>query len=307
MTSTKRPASARRAPAPPPRRRLVAAGAVLIAVTVVAWALQRGGDNENAALPANDPGVSHVHGLGVDPADGTLFAATHNGLFRIPERGRATRVADRFQDTMGFTVAGPNRFLGSGHPDFSDKEMFVEGRDPHLGLIESTDAGVNWTPLSLLGEADFHGLASAHGLIYGFSATSGEFMVSADTKTWERRSKIGLASFAVDPGDAEHIVGATPDGLITSRDGGRTWSPLSGPRLAELSWHRTGGLWGADPDGVIHRSADAGSTWTEKGRLPGPPEALLVHGTTLYAAASEEGIFRSGDDGRTWQLRYRDP
>jgi hypothetical protein len=80
-----------------------------------------GGDR--AAAPsqavAEDPGVVHVHGLGINPRDGALFAATHTGLFVIGD-GTATRVTERFQDTMGFTVVGPDYFLGSGHPDFRD-------------------------------------------------------------------------------------------------------------------------------------------------------------------------------------------
>ena len=281
-----------------------ACGAVVVMIAV-AWAVQRGGDQNEVSQ--DDPGVSHVHGLGVDPGDGTLYAATHHGVFRIPERGPATRVADRFQDTMGFTVTGPKRFLASGHPDFSDEELFQEGRDPHLGLIQSTDAGETWKVLSLLGEADFHALAAAHGRIYGYSANSGEFMVSPDGKEWDRRSEIGLISFAVDPDDPEHLVGTTRTGLVISMDGGKNWQPIAGPPLAFLSWDGEGGLWGAGPSGAVHRSADRGSTWELQGRLAGAPEALLVDGAVLYAAVSEEGIFRSHDGGGTWQLRYRDP
>jgi hypothetical protein len=73
-----------------------------------------------ASLPEpEDPGVVHVHGLGINPRDGALFAATHTGLFVIGD-GTAARVTERFQDTMGFTVVGPEYFLGSGHPDFRD-------------------------------------------------------------------------------------------------------------------------------------------------------------------------------------------
>lgn len=84
------------------------------------------GSAENAPEPATsangDPGPIHVHGLGIDPADGSLFVATHTGLFRTPAgEQRAIRVADRYQDTMGFTVVGPNRFLGSGHPDAASR------------------------------------------------------------------------------------------------------------------------------------------------------------------------------------------
>ena len=287
----------------------VAGAGAVVALLAVVWAVQRGGDHDDhVVLSQDDPGVTHVHGLGIDPADGTLYAATHHGVFRIPEDGQATRVADRFQDTMGFTVTGPNRFLASGHPDFADKELFQEGRDPHLGLIQSTDAGESWTALSLLGEADFHALAAAHGQIYGYSATSGEFMVSPDGKAWDRRSRTGLVSFVVDPDDPEHVVATTETGLEASTDGGRSWQPISGgPPLAFLTWDTEGGLWGAGPDGAVHRSADEGTTWGRQGVLPGPPEALLVKGSVLYAAVSEEGIFRSTDSGRTWQLRYRDP
>ena len=94
------------------------------------------------------PGLAHVHGLGVDPADGMLLAASHYGVYRLPESGEPELVGAR-QDTMGFTVVGPRHFLGSGHPDPGDTDQ-----SPHLGLIESTDAGQTWRSLSLAGEAD---------------------------------------------------------------------------------------------------------------------------------------------------------
>ena len=99
-----------------------------------------------------DVGVIHVHGLGVDPADGTLYAATHSGLFRIDGAGDAERVGEHWHDLMGFTVVGPNRFVASGHPDLRTD------LPPLLGLVESDDGGVTWTSRSLLGDADFHAL-----------------------------------------------------------------------------------------------------------------------------------------------------
>jgi hypothetical protein len=99
----------------------------------------------------------HVHRLGINPRDGALYAATHTGLFTIRDRA-ATRVADRYQDTMGFTVVGPDHFLGSGHPDFRDRQLYDPNRRPLLGLVDSRDAARSWRSLSLLGEADFHAL-----------------------------------------------------------------------------------------------------------------------------------------------------
>jgi photosystem II stability/assembly factor-like uncharacterized protein len=264
------------------------------------------GGRSSAGLPADDPGVAHVHGLGVNPADGSLYVATHHGTFRLESSKDARRVGSSYQDTMGFTVAGPDQFLGSGHPDL---QGLRRGQPTRLGLIESTDGGVTWRDVSLGGEVDFHGLAFAHDRVYGWDSGSGRFMVSADRRTWDTRSALPLASFAVDPDDAEHIVGAGPEGLVASRDGGRTWSPTPGPALAVLSWDGTAGLAGATPAGDVYRSGDRGATWAPAGRLPGPPQALLATATTWYAAADEggaTGIYRSTDSGRTWTLYYRD-
>lgn len=279
-----------------------------IALPLVGLAVLRSPSDDTSTPDGSgaDPGVAHVHGLGVNPTDASLYVATHTGTFRIPDDGPAERIGGSYQDTMGFTVAGPDRFLGSGHPDVP---ALRRGDPPRLGLIESTDAGQSWQPRSLRGEADFHGLAFAHGRVYGLDSTSGQFMVSADMANWDARSTIDLFGFAVDPADPDHIVGASPEGLLESTDGGRQWEAQTSPGLVALSWDAEMGLWGVEPDGTVHRSNDGGATWEQAGRLPGQPEALLAQDGVLYAAALEDdvtGIYRSDDEGASWQLSYRD-
>jgi hypothetical protein len=254
---------------------------------------------------AEDPGVVHVHGLGINPRDGGLFAATHTGLFVIGD-GTATRVTERLQDTMGFTVVGPDQFLGSGHPDFRDTQLTVPNRRPLLGLVESRDAGRSWQPLSLLGEADFHALEVAHGLVYGYDATGQRFMVSGDRRRWQVRSTVELAGFAISPTDRDLVVATTGRRLLRSVDGGRTWQPLQGPALLVVDWSGPSGLWGISPDGQVWHSRDAARTWLRPGRVGGQPEALLADQGRLYAAVVELGIVSSTDGGRTWQVRYRE-
>ena len=119
----------------------VAAAAGLIATDALLWNSSKD-EREQAftGVPFTDPGPTHVHGLGIDPADGALFIATHTGLFRVGNDSRMpVRVEDRYQDTMGFSIVGPNRFIGSGHPDAREKHL-----PPLLGLIESNDAGKTW-------------------------------------------------------------------------------------------------------------------------------------------------------------------
>lgn len=266
-------------------------------------------DGDRPASPspaaAEDPGVVHVHGLGINPRDGALFAATHTGLFTIGD-GTATRVTERLQDTMGFTVVGPDHFLGSGHPDFRDKQLTVPNKRPLLGLIESRDAGRSWQPLSLLGEADFHALQIAHGLVYGYDATGQRFMVTSDRSRWQVRSTVELAGFAVSPTDPELVVATTGRVLLRSTDGGRHWQQLQGPALLVVDWADQAGLWGIAADGQVWHSPDAARTWRRPGRVGGQPEALLADQGRLYAAVVEVGIVSSADGGQTWQLRYRE-
>jgi hypothetical protein len=272
-------------------------------------AVSGGASRPTTPLPPVDveTGVVHVHGLGVDPADGVLYAATHSGLFRIPASGRATRVANRAQDTMGFSVAGPGTFIGSGHPDPREGDV----RPPLLGLIRSTDAGRTWERLSLHGAADFHSLVAAHGQVYGYDSTSGTFMVSSDLRSWDRRAQLPLRDVAVDPAARDRVVATSRPGLVRSDDGGRTFAAVVGaPALVVLAWDDTAGLYGVDVDGTVHRSTDAARTWTTAGNVGGSPEALAVDTrqgtTTVYVATAERGILASTDGGATFTTRYRD-
>lgn len=262
----------------------------------------------------DDPGLSHVHGLGVDPADETLYAATHYGLFRVPDSGSPERIADRFQDTMGFVVVGPNRFLGSGHPDFQDEELHRDGRPPLLGLIESRDAGKTWKALSLLGEADLHAIAVSGETIAAYDATGDRLLISTGGERWsDRIGGIGMSGLAIDPEDPNELVAVTPAGLEHSRDGGATFAPLpSAPRAVLVSWHDDI-LWVVQANGAVSKTvatAIDGGGWTSVGTLPGEPQAFVATDQGLFAATAVDGesrIYRSSDDGRTWDVRFRDP
>lgn len=213
-----------------------------------------------------EPGVIHVHGLGVDPGDGTLYAATHSGLFRIPTQGRAERIANRYQDTMGFTIIGPRTFLGSGHPDLR------ENIPVRLGLIESSDAAKTWTALSLQGRADFHALQAVHGRVYGYDSTSETFMVSPDRRQWDARSTLVMRDFVVSPTEPDTILASTSRGVLRSTDGGRRWQPISGaPSLAVLVWSQAQSLYGVTANGTVQHSPDGGDSWTVRGRSPAAP------------------------------------
>ncbi|MFE6647711.1 F510_1955 family glycosylhydrolase [Nocardioides sp. NPDC057772] len=246
------------------------------------------GHGENADM------VGHIHGLGVDPADDSLYVATHFGLFRVDEAGGAERVADRWQDTMGFAVVGPGHFLGSGHPDLT------EDLPPHLGLVESTDAGETWTPLALQGEADFHILEPAGELLYAFDSTTRRLLRTEDRKQFEEVLTGDLVSVAATD-KAEQLYATTRTGQLISIDAstGRT-QELGGPVTAYVDISADGDLVGIGPDGVVRVSDDVGEGWQEAGSIGGPPAAFTITEQGWYAATAEEA-YRSRDNGKTWE------
>ena len=286
---------------------LLALSGAVIAITVLA--LTRGGnDGDGTAIrdllaPA-DPGPVHVHGLGINPADKALFIATHTGTYRVPPNAeQAARVGDSRQDTMGFTIVGPDRFLGSGHPDV--QTMQQQNLPPNLGLIESTDGGRSWTPISLLGRADFHVLRSRGDRVYGFDSTNGRLLVSGDGgKTWNQRPIPGpLIDLALHPRRSSQVVAATERGLITSADDGRTWRALGG-NVGLLAWPDSARLLLVDGAGQVHASRDSGRRWNAIGDIGGQPAAFLAQtARELYVALHDGTVKRSADGGRSWEVR----
>lgn len=269
---------------------------VLLLVAAAATALSWREDTatSTASTTVDSGRLSHVHGLGVNPADGQLYVATHHGVFRLSGT-EATRVGDGRQDTMGFTVTGPDEFLASGHP--------APGEDgpTHLGLIHSTDAGRSWQSLSLAGQADFHLLRFSGGVVYGFDSTTGALMASSDRVTWQTRSTIEAYDLAVDPNRPDTLLATTEQGLRRSIDGGRTWTPAGGPPAVLLHWSPRE-LVAVTADGTLVRSLDAAATWSSTaGRAPGDPAALTVHENLIYLATRDGQVLRSADAGTTWQ------
>ncbi len=244
--------------------------------------------------------LEHIHGLGVSSADRSLFIATHNGLFRAPPGSRSVeQVSQTGKDVMGFSVASPDRFLGSGHP------APEENLPPNLGLIESRDQGRTWQPVSLLGQVDFHVLRSSGQRVYGVDSATGQFFASGDRgRTWSNpRPPAPVFDLALAPGDAQHLVAASEQGLLSSRDGGRSWTVLNGQVAGLLAWPTEDILFLVDAEGRVHRSSDEGRSFQPAGDVAGQPVAFMADGEDLYVALDDATVKGSADGGATWTVR----
>ncbi|MDQ5821298.1 MAG: hypothetical protein M3540_07660 [Actinomycetota bacterium] len=283
------------------------AGLLLAALAIL---LLRNGDGTKTftGVAADDPGPVHVHGLGINPSDGSLFIATHTGLYKVaPDSRRATRVADRLQDTMGFTIVGPNRFLGSGHPDFRD--LRDQKLPPLLGLIESTDAGESWKSISLLGKADFHVLRSIGQRVYGYDATNDRLLTSSDAgRTWRELVTPGpIIDLVADPANPRRLIVASAsnqgEGLYLSGDAGRSWNRIEGP-AGLLAWSTSRSLHLVTGGGLVFVSRDGARNFQHVGDTGGAPAAFLAETPQeLYVALHDGTIKASRDGGRTWNVR----
>ncbi|MGH3432588.1 MAG: F510_1955 family glycosylhydrolase [Thermocrispum sp.] len=257
-----------------------------------------GGGSSSAPGKGGHAELAHIHGLGINPANGELYAGTHHGVFRIPEKGEPEQVAGRTQDFMGFTILGPDHFLASGHPGPDDADS-----PPNLGLLKSTDGAKTWRTRSLSGEVDFHGLEAKHGQVYGYDSQTGRLMVSKDETRWDRRAQVPLDDIAVSPDDSDVVLATMQQGPARSTDGGRTFAAIDGaPLLVLLDWPSEKRLVGVAPDGAVHTSADGGKNWTKGGSVPGQPAALTTHGKAEVYVATESGIHHSTDGGKTFTL-----
>jgi photosystem II stability/assembly factor-like uncharacterized protein len=277
--------------------------AAAAALTILALAASACGQSRSSSAPApDDRGIGHIHGLGVDPADGAVYLAGHFGLFKVGSVQTAERVAGRVQDHMGFTVTGPGTFLASGHPGDP------QASSPHLGLIRSTDAGRTWATVSEGGAADFHALQSAGGVLYAYDSRTGRIRSSTDGgTTWTPGAEENVIDLGANTAEPDRLYATTPDGLKVSTDGGMSFTGVQGARLlSHIDSPAKDVLVGADTEGRVQISRDAGRTWQAGGTLPGQATAFTAVDGDLLLAATEDGtVHESRNGGRDFDVVFR--
>ena len=270
------------------RRRLATLGVVAATVLLVTGCTTSPDERTGGAEPPS----AHVHGVAIDPADGRVYVATHDGLLIYDETG-ATPVGPQI-DLMGFAIAGPRHFYASGHPGPG-----VDLPEP-VGLIESTDGGVTWTPVSRQGESDFHTLTASGSTIVGFDGAA--LLATSDGSTW-RELEVPVEPFALAGSpDGRILVATSQDGPVRSIDAGASWVSLeAAPLLQVVAWAGVQSVVGITPNGVVAFSEDGGESWTESSSLEASPHAvgasMAADGTLRILAVTDDGVLESVDRG----------
>jgi hypothetical protein len=260
----------------------------------------------SAAEPIPLAQVAHIHGIGFDPTEpGSLFLATHHGLYRASPDGTAIALSDDRSDYMGFTPdpADAGRLLASGHPEGGG----------NMGVIVSEDGGASWSQLATGadGPVDFHAMTISRAdpeTVYGLY---GDIQVSRDGgASWSVAGPAPgqVIDLAASPSQPDELYAATVDGLMLSSDAARSWAPIgpagvattmveatadasvyaffAGAGLFQLS--PTDGQWSALASDfgegyILHLAAD-----------PADPAHLV-------AVTDSSAVIESVDGGRTWE------
>ncbi len=222
----------------------------------------------------------------VSPHDSDLVLAGSDvgGVFRSEDGGRTWRPASKGLDTRG------DRAIADFLWDRSDPltvymaagECFGRPRGGTGGLWRSSDSGKSWD------------LVSRAVRFSGFGSL----------RQWGN-------VLAFDPVDGSILVGTAWDGVMRSRDGGRTWDRLGlegrfivgvvcGPKgtlyTAALSTKTSpGGVW---------VSSDRGRSWTQRpaGEKVRSIAADPHRAGRVYVAVRDKGVLISEDHGKTWRV-----
>ena len=245
----------------------------------------------------------HIHELVLDPNDGTILLATHEGLYRLTigvEGATAVvgPIAGLDFDPMGFTLADGIAYA-SGHPGPTTPVTF--GR-PSLGLITSADGGKTWTNVSLTGQTDFHGLTvmtdgDGPPRVFGYDASAGRIERSVDGGvTWSSGAVVSARDILA---VGNQLFATTPDGLAISDDGSATFTvDPDAPGLYVIAGDGSGTLAGVDTTGTIWTRV-VGEGWVHGHTIDGTAQAIAVDGARLYIA-DDRGIAYTDDAGATW-------
>lgn len=248
-----------------------------------------------AASTSNGLPGGHVHGLSASTDSGEILLATHEGLFDV-SKDPARKIGPEF-DMMGFAATNDaNVFYASGHPAAGDPAP-----NP-VGLLRSSDGGESWETLSREGESDFHALASTASGIVAFDGT---LRTSADGITWTSVEAPFAPFTLVAAPTSNTVLATTESGPYRSTDSGKSWSlPDGAPVIQYAAFASQQDAFGISPDGVVHFSDDAGTTWARAGRVDAQVEAIAATtspaGKPLLHVATTEGLLVSTDTGATF-------
>jgi hypothetical protein len=184
------------------------------------------------------------------------------------------------------------------------------------GLYRSFDWGINWRlvntadkPFGLDGAGAVRDVVAVGSRVY-LAGDGGVYQSNDFGENWirtETPTPVARVMPSRYPQADPTVFAATPTGLLKSRDGGRTFAEtlLKGMRIHRMEWPGpalvvgTGrGVFVSQDSGVTFTGPGSGMPLTDARALA--TSAYFSIDPVMFAAAGDDGVYRSGDGGRTW-------
>jgi photosystem II stability/assembly factor-like uncharacterized protein len=262
---------------------------LVVGVVVVVNSLPKSGQTAWTRLDTAD--VHSLAFVGGDPEH--LLFGHHGGLLESRDGGRSWTALPVRDDAMSMAPADDGSIVIAGH------EVFTASRD----------GGATWARIPAdLPSLDIHGFTRDPvdpARMWAYLATGGLWESTDFGAHWtEVRADNVAFPLAVRDGSTTRLLGVDANGLVTSTDGGRTWTTLRQPptypmtAIAASPDGRT--VYAGAPDG-LYRSDDGGRTWSPTGyRGSAFAVATTPDGEAVAVVSRETEFFRSPDRGATW-------
>jgi hypothetical protein len=275
-----------------------------------------------------------IHGVGLfntegsNNDDGSIYLATHNGLYNKKENSSWVKVGNDKSDLMGFVIDPMKEGImySSGHP--------VNGGN--LGFRMSTDSGETWQTISSVTATpiDFHAMSISpinNNILYGSPGGGYALFITKDEgKTWSSITSIPsqIVSIAADPLNPNGVYIGTGSGLFYSNDQGNNWKKIESEVIGDsvitgLGFNQNNELFAYvmpnkedtnNQNGYIIKSDESVKDWTKTvGQVPDVKAAwkfALGQNYEIYTIVSQQtlendiasSIYKSTDNGKSWIL-----
>jgi photosystem II stability/assembly factor-like uncharacterized protein len=247
--------------------------------------------NSHASAETLDS-VPHIHHVKV--VENKVLVLTHAGLFELVGKNDMKLVAKDKFDVMGFTTLGKT-LVASGHPSEGSKMP-----NP-IGLVKSSDGGLSWKAISLVGKVDFHFLEGARTDLYGADSQSGNLLYSADSgKSWSSLGANTFADIAVSPEMSGMAIAIKNSDLLLTENAFKSTTKIKNSlKITQIEWSKSGlyALSGSS----LYKSTNSGKTWIKQSTFKGTPGILSVSDQMILVTVGPD-IYTSKNDGIKFKL-----